>query len=54
MLFVAGAGFIASLLFSVVVFLELIEQPFALLDNEMVEEAVDILTRKLPERVVVK
>lgn len=40
MLFVAGAGFIASLLFSVVVFLELIEQPFALLGNEMVEEAV--------------
>jgi two-component system OmpR family sensor kinase len=38
-LFVAGAGFIASLLFSVVVFYELIEQPFDLLDMELEEEA---------------
>ena len=37
--FVAGAGFIASLLFSVVVFYELIEQPFDLLDMELEEEA---------------
>ncbi|HOP46244.1 MAG TPA: HAMP domain-containing sensor histidine kinase [Desulfobacteraceae bacterium] len=38
-LFVAGAGFIASLLFSIVVFYELIEQPFDLLDTELEEEA---------------
>jgi len=38
-LFVAGAGFIASLLFSIVVFYELIEQPFHLLDTELEEEA---------------
>jgi two-component system OmpR family sensor kinase len=38
-LFIAGAGFIASLLFSVVVFFELIEQPFKLLDNVLKEEA---------------
>ena len=46
MLFVAGAGFIASLLFSIVVFYELIEQPFAVLDSELTEEAnraVDII-----------
>jgi len=38
MLLVAGAGFVASLLFSVVVFYELIEQPFDLLDMELEEE----------------
>jgi len=38
-LLVAGAGFIASLLFSVVVFFELIEQPFELLDAVLQEEA---------------
>jgi len=38
-LFVAGAGFIASLLFSIVVFYELIEQSFDLLDTELEEEA---------------
>ncbi len=38
-LFIAGAGFIASLLFSVVVFSELIEQPFHLLDAVLEEEA---------------
>ena len=37
--YIAGAGFIASLLFSAVVFLELIEQPFELLDNFLKEEA---------------
>lgn len=38
-LFVAGTGFITSLLFSVVVFCELIEQPFSLLDKELRKEA---------------
>ena len=32
-LFIVGAGFIASLLFSVVVFLESVEQPIEILDN---------------------
>jgi two-component system OmpR family sensor kinase len=38
-LFIVGAGFIVSLLFSVVVFYELIEQPFKLLDDVLKEEA---------------
>ena len=38
-LFVTTAGFIASLLFSVILFFELIEQPFDLLDRELTEEA---------------
>lgn len=38
-LLIAGAGFIASLLFSAVIFFELIEQPFDLLDNVLKEEA---------------
>ena len=38
-LFIVGAGFIASLLFSVVVFLELVEQPIEILDNMLAEEA---------------
>jgi len=38
-LFIAGAGLIASLLFSVVLFFELIEQPFELLDAVLQEEA---------------
>jgi len=38
-LFIVGAGFISSLLFSVVVFYELIEQPFELLDDLLKEEA---------------
>jgi len=38
-IFIAGAGFIASLLFSGIVFYELIEQPFQLLDNILKEEA---------------
>lgn len=38
-LFVAAAGLIASLLFSLVVFLELIEQPFNILDTVLQEEA---------------
>ena len=41
-LLVAGAGFIASLLFSVAVFFELVEQPFDLLDMELADEAREI------------
>jgi signal transduction histidine kinase len=36
---VAGAGLVASLLFSVVVFFELLEQPFEILDDVLKEEA---------------
>jgi len=38
-LFIVGAGFVSSLLFSVVVFYELLEQPFKLLDAVLKEEA---------------
>ena len=38
-LFIVGAGFISSLLFSIVVFYESIEQPFVLLDSQLKEEA---------------
>ena len=38
-LFIVGAGFIASLLFSVVVFFELLEQPLDILDAVLKEEA---------------
>ena len=41
-LFIVGAGFIASLLFSVVVFFELIEQPVKILDTMLEEEAYSI------------
>jgi signal transduction histidine kinase len=41
-LFVAGAGFIASLLFSMVVFLELVEEPIELLDKLLKEQAYEI------------
>ena len=41
-LFIVGAGFIASLLFSIVVFLELIEQPIEILDAMLQEEARSI------------
>ncbi|MBU4010078.1 MAG: HAMP domain-containing histidine kinase [Proteobacteria bacterium] len=47
-LLVACAGFITSLLFSIIVFCELIEQPFVLLDKELKEEAyrtVKIITK---------
>jgi signal transduction histidine kinase len=37
--FITGAGFIASLLFSVVVFSEFVEQPFELMDAVLKEEA---------------
>jgi two-component system OmpR family sensor kinase len=48
-LFIVGAGFVSSLLFSVVVFYELIEQPFRLLDDELKEEAYRT-TRMLVKR----
>ena len=38
-LLVTGAGFVASLLFSLAVFAELVEQPFRILDVELEEEA---------------
>jgi len=38
-LLVAGSGFLASLLFSVIIFYELIEQPYDLLDSELEKEA---------------
>jgi len=38
-LFIVGAGLVTSLLFSVVVFYELLEQPFKLLDTVLKEEA---------------
>lgn len=38
-LLVAISGFVASLIFSVVIFLELIEQPFDIMDNMLKEEA---------------
>lgn len=38
-LFIAGSGFVAGLLLSVVVFFELVEQPFKLLDTVLQEEA---------------
>lgn len=40
--FVAGAGFIASLLFSMVVFFSLVEEPVELLDTVLKEEAYGI------------
>jgi two-component system OmpR family sensor kinase len=46
-IFVAVAGFIASLLFSVIVFFELIEQPFEILDNLLKEEAYATTARFL-------
>ncbi len=39
-LFIVGAGFISSLLFSIVIFYELMEQPYALLDRQLKEEAL--------------
>ena len=60
-LFIVGAGLISSLLFSVVVFVELIEQPFDLLDDILKEEArrateeigkrFSETNRKLPEYI---
>ncbi len=43
MLFIVGSGFLASLLFSVVVFYEMVEQPFNLLDTVLQEEATRVV-----------
>ena len=51
-LFIVAAGFVSSLLFSVVVFYELIEQPFELLDTVLKEEAyrtVRMIVKEQPE-----
>ncbi|MEJ2586893.1 MAG: HAMP domain-containing sensor histidine kinase [Deltaproteobacteria bacterium] len=44
-LLITGAGLIASLLFSVVVFFEFVEQPFELLDTVLKEEAYQTVWR---------
>ena len=49
-LFIVGAGFVASLLFSLVVFFELIEQPFDLLDKMLKEEAHKIVRMVVKEQ----
>ncbi len=49
-LYVVRAGFIASLLFSVVVFFELIEQPFKILDTVLRKEAYQAVRIYLQER----
>jgi two-component system, OmpR family, sensor kinase len=46
-LLVAGAGFAAGLLFSVAVFLELVEQPFQILDKELKEAAHRLAREKI-------
>ncbi len=48
-LFIVGAGFVSSVLFSIVVFYELIEQPFELLDTVLKEEA-DRRTRMIVKK----
>lgn len=48
-LWIVGAGFVASLLFSVIIFLELIEQPFRILDT-LLEEEAHWVTRVIIER----
>ena len=52
-LLIVGAGFIASLLFSVVVFLELIEQPIEIMDTMLEEEAHSITSAVLERRKTV-
>lgn len=42
-LFIVGSGFLASLIFSVVVFYEMAEQPFNLLDTVLQEEATRVV-----------
>lgn len=46
-LLIAGAGFVAGLLFSVAVFLELVEQPFQILDKELKEAAHRLAREKI-------
>lgn len=48
-LWIVGAGFVASLLFSTVIFFELIEQPFRILDT-LLEEEAHRATRMVLER----
>ncbi|MBM9613560.1 HAMP domain-containing histidine kinase [Desulfobulbus rhabdoformis] len=43
MLFIVGSGFLASLLFSLVVFYEMVEQPFNLLDTVLHEEGTRVV-----------
>ncbi len=43
MLFIVGSGFLASLLFSLVVFYEMVEQPFNLLDTVLQEEGTRVV-----------
>ncbi len=49
-LYIVGAGSIASLLFSVVVFFELIEQPFKILDAVLRKEAFQAVRIYMLER----
>lgn len=49
MLFIVGSGFLASLLFSLVVFYEMVEQPFNLLDAVLREEGTRVV-RSLAQR----
>ncbi|MGD9948581.1 MAG: sensor histidine kinase [Desulfobulbus sp.] len=53
MLFIVGSGFFASLLFSVVVFFEMVEQPFNLLDAVLQEEATRVVRSLVdtPEKI---
>jgi two-component system, OmpR family, sensor kinase len=48
-LLIAGAGFVASLLFSAAVFLELLEQPFQILDKELKEAAYRLAREKITD-----
>ncbi|MFH0727165.1 MAG: ATP-binding protein [Pseudomonadota bacterium] len=49
-LLIAGAGLFASLLFSAAVFLELVEQPFQILDKELKEAAHRLAREKIVEQ----
>ncbi|MBU0944806.1 MAG: HAMP domain-containing histidine kinase [Proteobacteria bacterium] len=48
-LWITGAGLVAGLLFSLVIFYELVEQPFALLDAELDSQAHTLLTGLAPQ-----
>lgn len=48
-LWVTGAGLLAALIFSTVIFWELIEQPFALIDNELNNHAYTLLIGLSPQ-----
>jgi two-component system, OmpR family, sensor kinase len=51
-LLIAGAGLFASLLFSAAVFLELVEQPFQILDKELKEAAHRLAREKIVEQKI--